>query len=214
MKNTIKLVIFDLDNTLTAGPTIWELVHRENKTWKSHGIPYWDDFKKGKFGFNAFINMDVRCWEGLPVTKIKQAIKKIKYIPNIKKTIQQLKKKKIKTALVSSSIELFAKTVAKKYGIDYVFANPLIVKKGKLTGKVKLKVPGSGKGKITGYLVRCLQLKKKEVAAVGDSKFDLPMFQKAGTKITFTDADPKIKHKAEHIISKKGLYKITKLLCK
>lgn len=210
MKSKIKLVIFDLDNTLTKGPTIWEQIHRQMGTWKTHGIKYLENFNNGLFNFNTFIKKDVACWKDLPVAKLKKAIAKVSYIPHIKKTILALKKKKIKTALISSSLESFAKDVAKKFGIDYVFANTLEIKKNKLTGKVKLKVPGNGKGQITKYLMKCLQLKKKEAVAVGDSMFDIAMFKKVGMSITFTDANPDIKSEATYMISKQDLFRIIK----
>jgi phosphoserine phosphatase len=212
MDNRIKLVIFDLDNTLTTGPTIWELIHREQNTWQRHGLPLWEQFHEGDFGINAFINKDVACWAGMPINRIQSAIKKIKYIPKIKETIRALKKQNIKTALISSSVDLFADNVAAKFGIDHVFANVVEVKNKKLTGKVVLKVPGKGKGKVTRILRRSLKLKKAEVLAVGDSEFDFPMFDEVGISVTFNDARKTVQKKADHVIAKNGLLKLLEIM--
>jgi len=212
MKKTIKLVIFDLDNTLTTGPTIWELIHRENKTWHSHGLPFWRDYRKGLFGINSFIRKDVACWKGLSLSKLNKAAKLVRYIHGAEKTIRALKKLGIRTALVSSSVEQFARYAANKFRIDHVFANPVEVKRGKLTGKVTLNVPGNGKGKVTSYLKKCLHLKKKEVLAIGDSVHDLPLFKECGITVSFNDAAPRVQKMVDHVISKKQLKKLLKIV--
>lgn len=212
MKNKIKLVIFDLDDTLTTGATIWELIHRQMGTWESHGIGYWRNFVKGAFGYNAFIRKDVSCWRGLPLSEVKKAIAKIRYVPHIKKTMGVLKKKGIKIALISSGLELLAASVSKKFGIDHVHANTLEMRNGKLTGKVNLMVPGLGKGRVARYLRKKLNLKKSETMAVGDSRFDIPIFREVGKSVSFTDAGREVKKHASHIIPKNNLYELVKIV--
>jgi len=214
MNRKIKLVIFDLDNTLTTGPTIWELIHREQATWFSHGLPLLKKFHSGIFGINAFINKDVACWSGLPILKVQNAIKKIKYIPKVKETIKALKKKGIGTALVSSSVDLFADQVVANFGIDHVFANAVEVKNKKLTGKVVLNVPGKGKGRVTKTLRRSLKLKKEEVLAVGDSEFDFPMFNEVGISVTFNDARKTVQKRADLVIAKDNLLALLEIIKK
>jgi len=214
MKSRIKLVIFDLDDTLTKGPTIWEYIHEEMGTWESHGIKYYEEFLAGKFGYNAFIRKDVACWKGLPLSNVRKAIKRMQYIPELKKTIRKLSKLGIDTALVSSSIEIFARYVEKKFGIKHVYANPLRTKDGRLAGKVELLVPGKGKGRITRYIKRSLGLKKREILAVGDSTYDLPMFKEAGICVTFDDAADAVKKHADHVVRKDHIYKLLSIVTK
>lgn len=213
MKNSqIKLVIFDLDDTLTTGPTIWELIHKINGTWASHGLPYWRAFCRKEFGYDAFIRKDVACWKGLPLAQVKKAMAQVKYIPGLAKTIRALKKKKIKTAIISSSLEIFAGYVARKSGIDHVLANPVGIKDGQLTGQVRLKVPGRGKGRITRQLRKKLGFKKAEVLAVGDSHYDLAMFREAGLSVSFHHAHDQAKKHAHHVIARNKIGCLTKLI--
>jgi len=212
MKNRIKLVIFDLDDTLTTGPTIWELIHKEMRTWKSHGIRYWQEFLKGDFGFNAFIKKDVACWKGMSMARVRKAIKKIKYVPQIKKTLQALRKPGVKVALISSGLELLAQDVSTRFGVDHIHANTLEVQHGKLTGNVKMWVTGLGKGRVVRNLRKRLKIKKSETLAVGDSRFDIPMFKEAGTRVTFTDAKSEVKKCASYIIPKNNLYRLINIV--
>jgi len=202
----IRLAVFDLDDTLTAGTTVWERAHREMGTWESHGDPYWEDFKKGKFGYNAFIRKDVACWKGLPLKKLMRAIRKMRYVPKLKETFRALRRRGVRTALVSSSIEAFANYVSRKFGIDHIHANELEVRRGRLTGRIKLKVPGMAKGRLVRKLKRRLKLKKSEVLAVGDSEYDLPMFRESGVSVTFDDADKIVRMRADHVIKKSNIY--------
>jgi phosphoserine phosphatase len=211
-KNKIKLVIFDLDDTLTVGTTIWELIHKEAGTWESCGIKYWRDFCRGKFGYNKFIRMDIACWKGLPVEKVKRAIKKTKFTSGIKKTFAKLKEMGIKIAVISSSLEIFANYVAERFGIDHVHANTLEIHKGKLTGKVILSVPGLSKGRLARKLKKKLGLKKSEVVAVGDSVFDIPMFKEAGISVSFNDADKTTKKHADQVIEKNNIRQIMDII--
>jgi phosphoserine phosphatase SerB len=215
MKNKfikIKLVVFDLDDTLTIGPTIWELVHQEKGTWHSHGLPYYQAFQRGQFGFNAFIRKDVACWAGLEVTRLNKAIKKIRHQSGLKKTILALKKLGVKTAIISSGLDYFAQAVARKFKIDYHFANHLLIKNRCLTGKINLKVAGGGKGRMLRKIKSKLKIKKGEILAVGDSSFDLPMFREAGIKISFKDADKTIKKMADFILSKNNIFRLVSII--
>jgi len=208
----IKLAIFDLDDTLTVGPTIWELIHKENGTWETFGIKYWKDFCGGKFGYNKFIKLDVGCWKGLSLIRVKKAISRTKYSKGLRETFREFKKSGIKIAIVSSSLETFASHVAKKFGIDHVHANVLEVRNGKLTGRIRLDVPGLSKGRLIRHLKRKLKLKKSEVLAVGDSTFDIPMFKEAGTSVSFNDAPKKVKRLVNYVIPKNNLRKLTSMV--
>lgn len=204
----IKLVIFDLDDTLTTGPTIWELVHKVNGTWQSRGLPYWRAFCRKEFGYDSFIRKDVDAWRDLPLYKVRQAMAGVRYIPGLAKLTAGLRRRRIKTAIVSSSLEIFAKYVADRFGLDYVLANPIGTKNGRLTGQVVLKVPGRSKGRVTRGLRRKLGLKKKEVLVVGDSHYDIPMFRQAGTSVSFHHGHHRAKRQADWVVDKKGLVTI------
>ncbi len=207
MTDQIKLVIFDLDNTLTTGPTIWELLHRENGTWESHGVPYWQKYRAGEFGLTAFIRKDVACWKGLPEERMHKAFQKVRYIKDAERTVRALNKAGITTALVSSSVLQFAEFVAERFGIRHVFANPIGIYNGVLTGTVNVLVPAQGKGRVTAQLKRDLKVKKKHVLAVGDSVHDIPLFEQSGTTVSFTDAHKNVQNLVDHVISKQHIYR-------
>ena len=94
---------------------------------------------------------------------------------------------------------------AKKYGIDYVYANELEIIDGKLTGRYLGDVVD---GKRKAELLRLIaQVEKVDIAqtiAVGDGANDLPMLGIAGLGIAF-HAKPKVVANAKQSINTIGL---------
>ena len=174
MKN-IKLFIFDVDNTITIGTSIWEMMHYECNTWESYGKKYLEQFLNNEFDFDEFARLDVDVWKDQPVEKLTSAIEKVKIRTGFKEFVKFLKKQRILTALVSSTIGQFATQIANTHKINYLFANKLGTENKVFNGKIDITVPGEGKGVVTKNLMDNLGLKAEQVAAVGDSHFDFPM---------------------------------------
>ena len=76
----IKLVVFDVDDTLTVGKSIWEQFYIEIGTWDKIGKKYLDMFRKKEITFNQFMELDVGEFAGNHENIIYQAIKKLKFI--------------------------------------------------------------------------------------------------------------------------------------
>jgi phosphoserine phosphatase len=110
-----------------------------------------------------------------------------------------------KTAILSGGFTYFGKYLQHKLGIDYVFANDLEIKNGKLTGKHKGDIVN---GQMKAEMLKKIAFKEdihlEQVVAVGDGANDLPMLNLAGLGIAF-HAKPKVKASARHSISTIGL---------
>lgn len=209
---SIKLFIFDIDNTITTGPSIWELMHELCGTWKTHGEPYWEQFLAGQFDFDTFCRLDVACWNGQPEETLEKAIQQIQYRPGFTELMDKLKEKNISSAIVSGTVKYFADYIAQNHGITHVFANPLGTappgafgatlphSAGRviLDGTIEINVPGNGKGLIVEKLLRELGLSRHEVAVVGDSHFDLAMFDHI--EHTFIMANEKYKEHSKYFV--------------
>ena len=75
--NGIELVVFDMEGTLTASPTVWELMHLKVGTWESHGLPYWERYKAGALGYDEFARLDTATWKGAPVDLLDRAVEEV-----------------------------------------------------------------------------------------------------------------------------------------
>jgi len=123
-----------------------------------------------------------------------------------------LQKVGFKTAILSGGFTYFGNYLKNKLDIDYVFANELEIKDGKLTGRhVGEIIDGEKKAELLRLIAFKEDIHLEQVIAVGDGSNDLPMLKLAGLGIAF-HAKPKVKASAKHSISTIGLDAILYLL--
>ena len=106
---------------------------------------------------------------------------------------------------MSGGFTYFGKYLQKKYDIDYVYANQLEIKEGKLTGHYLGEiVDGQRKVELLHEIAAKEKVDIAQTIAVGDGANDLPMLNEAGLGIAF-HAKPKVKENAEQSINTIGL---------
>lgn len=183
-------------------------MHENCGTWETHGTKYWDEFCAGKFDFDEFARLDVASWKNQPYQKLLQTIAQVQITPGFTELMEELNKRAITTAVISGTIGQFAEHLQARYGITHLFANPLGITEDLLNGSIELQVPGEGKSAIAKALIKKLQLPASEVAVVGDSQFDIPMF--AHAHHSFIINNEKYKSFAKYFI--KDFHEIVNLL--
>jgi phosphoserine phosphatase len=114
-----------------------------------------------------------------------------------------------KVAVVSGGFTIFTDKIKERLGLDYSFANELVIKNGKLTGEVKEPIiDAEGKQKALGDLMRLEKISKHEVIAIGDGANDRYMLMSAGIGIAFNAKDL-LKKVADGVLTKDQLKSIT-----
>ncbi|MDR1322820.1 MAG: HAD family phosphatase, partial [Candidatus Margulisbacteria bacterium] len=175
----IKLFIFDVDQTITDGTTIWEHLHRECGTWNTNGQLYLQQFTAQEIDFDEFSRRDALSWKNHNSDCLQRAIDQMQIMAGFPELMQELHKRNIAAAIISSTVGQFAEHLARTYGIEHCYANPLGLKNNILDGTIDLRVQGEAKGSFAKNLAKKLRLSKAEIAVAGDSRFDLPMFEHA-----------------------------------
>ena len=133
----------------------------------------------------------------------------IPFINGVKECLSFLRAHQIQTAIVSAGIDLLAKRVAGDLGIDYVFANEVKVgSDGRLNGEGVLHVELMQKDKNIKALAQELHIPFSACAAVGNSCFDIPMFEVCGLGIAFNPEDSCVVQSADIVIKDKDLRKL------
>jgi len=90
-------------------------------------------------------------------------------------------------------------------GFDYVYANDLEIKNGRVTGQVTGEiVDGERKASLLREIAQRENLSIQQTIAVGDGANDLPMISIAGLGVAF-NAKPVVREKASNAISTMGL---------
>lgn len=183
-----KLVIFDLDGTLTQERSIWEYIHQQLGKWYGFAEEYQNLFLGGKISYEEFCERDAQVWKGMRVDELLEIVKTVPFHPGVDELIGHLKQKRLKLSMISSGLSLLSSWVHEKYGFDYSVSNDLLHENGILTGKVKILVRYDKKAEWVDKILQQFRANPEEVIAIGDSKGDIDMFQTVGFSIAFNSS--------------------------
>ena len=183
-----KLVIFDLDGTLTQERSIWEYIHKQLGKWHGFAEEYQKKFLAGEISYDRFCELDAEVWKGMNVEELSEIVKTVPFHSGVNELIGHLKRKGLKLAMVSSGLSLLSNWVHQKYGFDYSVSNDLLYEDGIFTGKVKIQVYYDKKAEWVKKILKQFKVKPEEMIAVGDSRGDLDMLQMAGLSVAFNSS--------------------------
>jgi len=183
-----KLVIFDLDGTLTQERSIWEYIHKQLGKWYGFAEEYQEQFLAGKISYEEFCERDAQVWKGMKVEEVLEIVKAVPFHSGVNELISYLKQKGLKLSMVSSGLSLVSNWVHERYGFDYSVSNDLLHENGVLTGKVKIQVYYDKKAEWVKKIMKQFGMRPEEVIAIGDSKGDMDMFEMVGFSITFNSS--------------------------
>ena len=183
-----KLVVFDLDGTLTLERSIWEYIHKKLGKWFGFAENYQKQFLAQEISYDEFCERDAQVWKGMREEEVIEIAKTVPFHPGIDDLIDYLKNKGLKMGLVSSGLSILSNWVHQRYGFDYSISNDLLHENGILTGKVKVQVYYDQKAKWVKAILKQFGIEPEETIAVGDSLGDREMFQAVGFSIAFNSS--------------------------
>lgn len=180
----IKLVVFDVDGTLTCHSSIWWRLHEHFGTQKE-GKLYYDQYFAGKITYDQWAEYDAGLWKGQSLDEVLRVVRETELMPGAKETIQTLKGKGIHVAILSGGLDVLADDIGKRLGIDYVLTNKLLSSNGILTGGVENLVAWGEKSKEIVEVAKHFGVQLEETAFVGDGRNDVSVFEHVGLSIAF-----------------------------
>ena len=209
MKREIRLVVFDLDGTLTPVNSLWEYLHEEFGTWNQGKIAA-QKYGRGEISYKEWAESDAKCWTGAPISRIMKVLEQIPYREGVRDVFRSLQEKKVKTAIVSAGLSLLADKAATELGADLTLSNELQTNDGHLTGKIIVKVAVNEKKEIVEQIATNLGIPLDEVALIGDQAYDLA--QPACFKIAFKPKNDIARQQADVVIDEDNLSRILQYL--
>jgi len=210
----IKIIIFDMDGVLADTVSSWKYVHDFLKTDNEKSV---DDYMNGKIDYKEFIRRDVSLWleknDKLSIKTIEKILSNIPIMKGTKETFKAIKEMGLKTAIVSGGIDILSDRIAKKYDIDYSYANRITTDKmGFIDGDGEVIVDLMYKDKNIYDIARKEKIEPENIASVGNSCLDIPMFQVSGLSIAFNPSDECVREYADFVIEGKNLIKILPII--
>lgn len=179
-----RLLVADMESTMIENEMLDELADFLGLREKIAGITA--RAMNGELDFSAALQERVGLLAGLPVGKLDEAAKRIRYMPGGATLIATMKHHGASCALVSGGFTCFTGIVKKALGFDVEAANVLKHDGMTLAGAVEL--PILGKEAKLATLDRLCQeygLHIGETITVGDGANDLPMLKAAGLGVAF-----------------------------
>jgi len=197
--SNIKLVVFDMDGTLLQPRSCWAYIHEHFGTDNTEMLNL---YIQNKITDQEFVKADVKLWEEnsdkiVNRRYINTILDEIEPIDGAEQLISELHEQNIETIFLTGGITFLAEKWAEKWNMKKPLANNLTDGND---GHLMVEVGASGhaKGAVMDKLLNELKLEKKQVAAIGDTTVDLPMFERAGLAIAVNTNDKKVIEKADY----------------
>jgi len=158
----------------------------------------------------------VKLWKGLDAKPYYDLVINVDYIDGAKNTFEFLKTKRYKTAIISAGSIDLANRAKMELGVDYVFANELVITDGKISGEFNSPI-GAGheaKAVVLRNLCKELGISEKECVYIGDSNTDIDAFKEVGLSIAFNSSSDELKKAATYTVDTSNLLDILKYVSK
>lgn len=198
------LLVTDMDSTLISIECVDEIADFINAKPQVSAIT--EAAMRGEIDFETSLRQRVGLLKGLDVTVLDQVFEqRLRLNPGAEIMLAGLKKKGIKTALVSGGFTFFTERLKQQLGLDYTLANVLAEHDGKLTGEIDGPICGA-EAKADFLLKQCeaLAISPSQAIAMGDGANDLLMMKEAGLSIAY-HAKPKVQSQAQTVLNYCGL---------
>ena len=203
------LIIFDVEGVLYDAeylPILAEKLGKENEIWEitKKGI-------QGVINWEEGLQTRIDALKGLDYDTCQSIADDLPIMTGAKEACRVLKAAGWKLMAVSGGFTIMTSRLQKELGLDYVFANELLFKDGKLDG-VKISVD-SNKAKSAKIKIAEWKEDKENITCVVDGANDIKLFDVCGLNIAFRAQDL-VKDLATTTLEEKDLSKILDIINK
>lgn len=198
-----RLIVLDADMTFLQCEVIDELGHLAGVGEALSQITR--AAMGGEMDFTEALRRRVALLKGLPLQALESLADRIPLTPGAEELVRILKHLGLKVAIVSGGFQFFIDRLRRKYGLDYGFANRLVMEEGKVAGTLEGDIiDAHEKARILETLAVREGLSLEQVVAVGDGANDIHMLARAGLGIAF-NAKPIVQQHAQASVSTSNL---------
>ena len=206
----MKLAVFDFDSTLMDGETIDFLA--KPLGFEKEVASITQRAMEGELDFFEALTTRVALLKGLPKVEVDKICQNLPIMNGAAETVKGLKSRGYRVVCFSGGFRNATSPACKRLEIDADFSNILHDNGGILTGRVGGDMMFNfSKGDMLNRLQNLLSINKENTLVVGDGANDLSMFKYASIRVAFC-AKPILKEASTHIVDKKDLREILKII--
>jgi phosphoserine phosphatase len=194
-----RLIVFDVDSTLIQGEVIEMLAARAGAEDEVRRVT--EAAMRGELDFTESLHHRVATLAGLDERVIDEVAQEIELTPGARTTVRTLRRLGYHCGVVSGGFRQVIEPLAHELELDFVHANMLEIRDGKLTGRVV--------GEIVDRAAKATALRRfaaesgvpmEQTVAVGDGANDIDMLNAAGLGVAF-NAKPALREVADTALS-------------
>ena len=179
-----RLIVFDVDSTLITGEVIEMLADHTGTRERVEQITA--AAMRGELDFAASLRERVAMLAGLDAAVLDEVGRALELTPGARTTIRTLKRLGYRCGIVSGGFTQVARHLVDELELDFVAANTLEVRDGRLTGAlVGDIVDRAGKARALERFAAESGVPMNQTVAVGDGANDIDMLTTAGLGIAF-----------------------------
>lgn len=207
-----RLAAFDMDGTLIQGRLVFALADRFGLSDRVRAVQ-----AGGSMGHEQ-TRAIAALFAGLTGKDVQDAIESMPLTKNCEQAIAALRDRGYRIGIISDSYTLAAGSVAKRLQLDFVAANELQMENSKITGRVDMPLGWDRIGCFCKISVcKRYHLEKyadqygvpiENTLAVGDTKSDICMIQRAGVGVAFMPKDREIAKATNKIVQEPDLLRV------
>tara|TARA_B100000530_G_scaffold136130_2_gene85082 strand:+ start:11458 stop:12138 length:681 start_codon:yes stop_codon:yes gene_type:complete len=175
--NKVEAVVFDCDGVLVDITSSWQQIHNYFGTNNKENLTR---FLEKEITDDEFMELDVKLWleiqEEIHMDEIMRCFSGVKLMKGAREVIDELKRRGIYVAIVSSGVARFIGSIAHILKVDDWAANDFSWdKEGYLSGPAPAMVDSHNKGEMVEKLARINGFEAEKIWTIGDSGTDLSM---------------------------------------
>jgi phosphoserine phosphatase len=215
-----KLVCFDVDGTLVDNLEFsWQLFHDHFKIDARRREEARKKFYNGEISYIEWAEHDINLWTEAKAKKddFISAIKNsnIRLMEGAIETIKELRKRGMKLAIISGSIDIILEHLLPEYRslFDEVFLTRIYFdSEGNIVQVKATEFDMKGKAIALKNVAKKEKIKLQECVFIGDHNNDIDIAKVAGLSIAFDAKDNELRRVSDIVIDKKDLREILKFI--
>lgn len=211
MRSAYPVVVFDLDGTLLRGTTVSLLLAE----WVGRAQEVADlerAFYAHEISNRVVAETQAAWFAGLTLQEIWPVLKAGPWISGMAETFNALSKRGVGVLVGTITWSFAAQMLCERYTLDAHSGTEMPLNgDGTLTGTVSRYFDEHDKARFVEEWCSEHGYSMSHVAAVGDSRSDIPLFDKAGMSIAL-NASPQAKERATHVLDSEDLRDVLPIL--